>query len=100
MLRAWWCRSDCWYRAECSKATSRASSSWSSESSRLVWLLWSSYALVLREPYSKSMGGRPRPHRLEKNGENPVARLGVVLRLKTTEGSSFIHRLPNLLSLL
>jgi hypothetical protein len=27
----------------------------------------------------------------------PVARLGVVLRLQTTEGSSFIHRLPNLL---
>jgi hypothetical protein len=26
-----------------------------------------------------------------------VARLGVVLRLQTTEGSSFIHRLPNLL---
>jgi hypothetical protein len=27
-----------------------------------------------------------------------VARLGVVLRLQTTEGSSFIHRLSNLLS--
>jgi hypothetical protein len=44
------------YQAECSKAMSRASSSWSSESSRLVWLLWSSYALVLGEPYSKSVG--------------------------------------------
>jgi hypothetical protein len=32
-----------------------------------------------------------------KNGVKPVARLGVVLRLQTTEGSSFIHRLPNLL---
>jgi hypothetical protein len=27
----------------------------------------------------------------------PVAWLGIVLRLQTTEGSSFIHRLPNLL---
>jgi hypothetical protein len=31
-----------------------------------------------------------------KNSVKPVARLGVVLRLQTTEGSSFIHRLPNL----
>jgi hypothetical protein len=29
-----------------------------------------------------------------------VAQLGVVLRLQTTEGSSFIHHLPNLLRLL
>jgi hypothetical protein len=41
---------------ECSKAMSRASSSWSSESSQLVWLVWSSYALALGEPYSKSVG--------------------------------------------
>jgi hypothetical protein len=35
---------------------SRASSSWSNESSRLVRLLRSSYALVLGDPYSKSVG--------------------------------------------
>jgi hypothetical protein len=76
---------------------SRASSSWSSESSWLVWLLWSSYALVLGEPYSKSVGKIASAPWTRKNGEKPVAQLGIVLRLQTTEGSSFIHRLPNLL---
>jgi hypothetical protein len=35
---------------------SQASSNWSNESYRLVWLFWSSYVFVLGELYSKSVG--------------------------------------------
>src|SRR6185369_1985281 len=37
---------------------------------------------------------------MRKNGVNPVALLGVVLRLQITEGSSVSHLRPNLFSLL
>jgi hypothetical protein len=62
-------------------------------------LLCSLKDFSLGDPYSKSVGSTASNPYTKKNGVNPVAQLGIILRLHKAKGSSAAHFLPCLFNL-
>src|ERR1043165_4621165 len=87
----WYCLNFCWYIADLDKVRRHASSLRSTPSSRASLASASVYMAWRGESNSISQGMIASAPYTRKKGVNPVERFGVVCRLQSTIGSSYIH---------